>query len=131
MNYFVTVPDDGCLLESFGAFMREPGNRPTLDDILGAACEIYRIDPDEIKERKAVLAVRAYCYLATRWSREPFALIGAHIGIGHDLVNRFSRSVMILRRQDMILRDDIDLLAIRIAERVLIRNRLHRCPNII
>jgi hypothetical protein len=36
---------------------------------------------------------------------------------------------MILRRQDMILRDDIDLLAIRIAERVLIRNRLHRCQK--
>ena len=78
MNYFVTVPDDGCLLECFDRFLREPGNRPTLDEILGAVCEVYRIDPDEIEQpKKAAPAVRAYCYFATRWSREPLVLIGA------------------------------------------------------
>src|SRR5262249_17400298 len=98
-----------------------------LDDILGAACELYRIDPDEISQDDAAPAVRAYCYFAAHWSREPFRVIAAHVGIDHLLVNRLSRSLMILRRQDMILHDDLDLLAIRIAERVLLRKRLERC----
>jgi hypothetical protein len=124
MNYFVTVPDEGCLLESFGRFMREPGNRPTLTDILGAACELYRIDPDEIHKPKAISALRAYCYLAARWSGEPFTDIARHTAcIDHVQAARMSHSVRALRGQDDFLRDDIDLCAVRIAERVLMRKR--------
>lgn len=126
MNVFVTVPDDECLMQSVSTFMCERSNRPTLDDILGAACELYCIDPDEIDEAWAAPAIRAYCYFATRWSGEPFIDIGAHVGIDHMMVNSASRSVMVLRRQNDILRDDIDLLAIRIAERVLMRKRARR-----
>ena len=123
MNLFVTVPDAGCLLECFGAFMREPGNRPTLDDIFGAACELYRIDPDDLYAVGAIRAIRAYCYLAVKWAGEPYSAIGARAEIDALKVNKLSRSVMILRRQDMVLRDDLDLLAVRVAERFWLGTR--------
>jgi hypothetical protein len=123
MNFFVTVPDDGCLMQSFGAFMREPGHRPTLADILGAACELYRTDPDSIASPGAALATRTYCYFATRWSGEPFNAIGALVGVDHHAVAKLSRGVMNARKQDSLLRDDLDLLAVRIAERVLTKKR--------
>lgn len=125
MNCVVTVPDTGCLIECFDAFMR--ANRPTLDDILGAACELYRIDPDDIKQDKARPVIRAFCYFAARWARQPVPNIAAHIKQDRSIVNSTSWETQLLRRQDSILRDDIDLLAVRIAERVMTRRRLAKC----
>jgi hypothetical protein len=116
------LPDDGCLIDALTSFMR--CNRPELDDILGSACEVYRTEPDGIDRPEAVPALRAYCYFAVRWSRKPLAEIGIHIGVDHSTINRTSRSIGVLRKQNTILADDLDLVAIRIGERVLLNKRI-------
>ncbi|MEH2525821.1 MULTISPECIES: hypothetical protein [unclassified Bradyrhizobium] len=115
------IVHDNSLLHGADAFMRS--NRPMLAEILGAVCELYRVDPDEIEQRAGIQARRAYCFFAERWSREPCAAIGAMVGMTHREVARVAERVAYLSPEDHLLRDDMDLLTVSIAERVLRRKR--------
>jgi hypothetical protein len=115
------VANDELMVERLAEFLRR--NHPELDDILGAVCETYRVDPDELDRPKFAPAVRAYCYLAVRWSGLSYAEIGSRVDLDVLDVGRafksFSRNL-----DNALVRDDLDLIGIRIAERILLRRRL-------
>jgi hypothetical protein len=115
--------NDELMVERLAEFLRV--HHPSLDDILGAACETYRVDPDEIGFYNAAPARRAFCYLAVRWSGVPYTEIGSRVGLDALEVGKafksFSRNL-----DNALVRDDLDLIGIRIAERILLRRRMAR-----
>jgi hypothetical protein len=115
------VLHSGSLIDGAEEFMSR--NRPTLDEVLGAACETYSVDPDEISFPRSLRAQRVYCYLCSRWAREPLTAIGNRIGLPSGDVDSMSRSVAQGRLRFPSLRDDLDLLTVRIAERIMLRKR--------
>jgi hypothetical protein len=100
--------------------------RPDLDDILGGVCELYRVDPDEITFPFALLPKRIYCYCAHRWAGVPNVEIGSRVGMGVIAVGKAATHVGVRLQRDPVVRDDFDLLALRIVERVMLRKRLER-----
>jgi hypothetical protein len=114
------LTSDELMVERLAEFLRV--HHPSLDDILGATCETYRVDPDELHNVAAAPARRAYCYLAVRWSGEPYCDIGSRVGLDTLEVGRhfksFSRTL-----DNALVRDDLDLIGVRIAERVLLHRR--------
>ena len=119
----VLLATDEPMIERLGEFLRR--HRPALDDIFGAACELYRVDPDEIDKRDAAPARHAFCYLAVRWSGVPFNEIGRCVGFDALQVSKafktYSRGI-----RNPLVRDDLDLIGIRVAERILLRERMAR-----
>jgi chromosomal replication initiation ATPase DnaA len=117
----VRTQNDASILEALDLFMRE--HPPTPEDVLAAACETYSVDPSEIhkKKKRAASAQAAFCFFAVRWCGESLIDIGHYVKLDHELVNRLGRSVGARRHQDMILRDDLDLMTLRIADWVMLR----------
>lgn len=114
---------DELMLERLAEFFRRCP--PDLDDILGAVCEVYRVDPSEIDLASAKVARRMYCYLAVRFARLPYIEIGARIGMNHSGVGDVYRTAA-RHLDNPLIRDDLDLLGVRIAERVLLHKRHRR-----
>jgi hypothetical protein len=110
------------MVERLGNFLRE--NVPSLDDIVGAVCELYRVDPDELPlTRDATPARSAVCYIAVRFACVSNAAIGRRIGFDVVQVNRTFKNYT-NNLTNPLVRDDLDLIGIRIAERVLLRRRM-------
>lgn len=111
---------DEPMVERLAEFLRR--HPPTLEDILGVVCELYRIDPDEIEIIRAAPARRMFCYVAVRWAGLPYVEIGQRVGLdGHDVAKTFksfSRSL-----DNALVRDDLDLTCIRVTERIIVRRR--------
>lgn len=117
------VPEkDELMVERLAEFLRR--HRPSLDDILGSVCELYRIDPDEIGIATAAPVRHAYCYLAVRWSGAPFVEIGRRVGFDVAQVGRSFRHYGSRTIKNPLVRDDLDLIGIRITERILLRRRM-------
>ena len=102
-------------------FRRHP---PPLDEILGAVCEIYQTDPVEIEYPTALMARRMYCYIAARWGRCSYTEIGSPIDIYAGSVGKAFKAARVRLAVNPALRNDLDLVAVRVAERILIRKRL-------
>jgi hypothetical protein len=66
-----------------------------------------------------------YCYLAVRFARVPYIEIGARVGMNHSGVGDVSRTAA-RHLNNPLVRDDLDLLGVRIAERVLLNRRYRR-----
>jgi hypothetical protein len=116
--------EQGSLLERFAdLFARE---RPHLDEILGAACELYRINPDDLAGYDALMARGVYCYLAYRWAGKSLADIARLLNAENRDVLRLAGSVKIRASYDDVMRDDLDLVAVKVAERVMLRARSER-----
>jgi hypothetical protein len=115
------VANDELMVERLAEFLRR--NHPELDDILGAVCETYRVDPDEITYPKSAPAMRAFCYLAVRWSGLPYCEIGTRVELNALEVGKAFKSFT-RNLDNALVRDDLDLIGIRIAERILLRRRL-------
>lgn len=117
------LASDELMVERLADFLtRHP---PSLDDILGSACEVYRVDPGEIRSsRHADAPARhAYCYLAVRWSRASHFDIGLRVGFSALGVDKAFKTYSD-RLTNALVRDDLDLIGVRIAERILMRRRL-------
>jgi hypothetical protein len=97
---------------------------PTLDEILGSACEVYRVNPDDLLRRHAAPARHAYCYLAVRWSGEATRDIGLEVGFSELGVDKAYKTYARRLNLHPLMRDDIDLIGIRVLERVLMRRRV-------
>jgi chromosomal replication initiation ATPase DnaA len=116
---------DDLLIDRLAEFFRQQS--PDLDDILGAVCEVYCVDPSEIEQDSARVRVarRMYCYLSVRFARVPYIEIGARIGMCHSRVGDVSKTA-VRNLDNPLVRDDLDLLGVRIAERVLLNKRYRR-----
>lgn len=117
------LANDELMLERLAEFFRRCP--PTLDDVLGAVCEVYRVDPSEIDLSSAKLARRMYCYLAVRFARVPYVEIGGRIGMSHTGVGDVYKTAA-RHLDNPLTRDDLDLLGVRVAERVLLHKRYRR-----
>jgi hypothetical protein len=92
---------------------------PRLNEILGTVCELYRTDPDRIDT--ATHTRRVFCFVASRWARCPRCEIASHVKIHLIQVHHDNQRIGQQIQYDDLLRDDLDLVAVRLAERVLIR----------
>jgi hypothetical protein len=115
--------NDELMVERLAEFLRR--NRPSLVDILGAVCEVYKVDPDEIQTGKHIHAParHAFCYLARRWSGEPDCDIGPYVNFNALGVMRAFKNFH-LNLDNPLVRDDLDLIGVKIAERVLLHRRM-------
>jgi hypothetical protein len=113
--------DDAGIVEGLSGFLAQ--HPPTIDDVLSAACETYRISPSEIDQPKAKAARAAFCYLANRWCGASVPDIASTVGLHENQAHTLARNTAALRRWDMLLRDDLDLMALRVADWVMLRYR--------
>jgi len=122
------IPDDGEVLERLYRYLET--TRPMLADIAAAVCEFYHIRHYELtgsyREFETTLARQVFCYLAHRYARASSLKIGRFIGRDHSTVLHAIRVVEKWMVSRPLLLDDIDLLRLRISEKMLER-RATRC----
>jgi hypothetical protein len=92
---------------------------PRLHEILGTVCEVYRADPDHIDT--LTHARQAFCFVASQWAKCPRDQIASHAKIHLAQVHYDNRRIGCCIETDQMLRNHLDLIAVRLAERVLIR----------
>jgi hypothetical protein len=92
---------------------------PRLHEILGTVCEVYRTDPDKIDTTTQTR--RVFCFVASRWAKCPRDAIAGHARVHLIQVHHDNQRIGEQIQYDDLLRDDLDLVAVRLAERVLIR----------
>lgn len=100
--------------------------RPTLQEIMEVVCEFYAVTPHEVKSARRlhdyVHPRLVIYYLARKLTRMSMQNIGSRIG-GRDhttIISGFLRISKIIRKNEVV-RDDVDELRVRIAEKVLRR----------
>jgi hypothetical protein len=99
-------------------------DRPaTLDEILGAVCETYRVDPSNLESVRGQFAAAVFCCLANRLANKPVVMIGKRVALTRWTAERYIALVNRRAKTDDIVRDDLDLACIRVVERVLMRVR--------
>lgn len=114
----------GELLEKLTGFMSE--NRPTFREIMASVCEYYDVTTADILSHSHYLRV-AYprmivYYLARRLTRLSLSGIAQRVGQrDHGTIYSGIKRISYRLHSDEILRDDIDVLRARIAERVSAR----------
>lgn len=118
------IDQQGEVLEKLTNFMSE--NRPTLREIVEAVAEFYTVAPNDIHSQRRSQSFAhprlIVYYLARKLTRLSLTSIGRRLGERDHTTIRtgFLRTVQRLRR-DEVLRDDLDILRARIAEKVMQR----------
>jgi chromosomal replication initiation ATPase DnaA len=119
--------DENELSEWIAQLLRR--HRPTMREIIGAVAEFYDLSPELIKSSRRANEVtwarHVICYLARVMTRLSLQSIASRVGRQDhstifSAVNRIRRKIV----TDDILRDDIDVLRYRIAEKVFHRERM-------
>lgn len=125
----VETPDDSEVLDRLIKTLR--ATRPTSKEVLFAICEFYGLDPQEMlkgRERRMheiVFARQVYCYFVWKYTHLSMAQIAARIGLAdHTTVRHGIRKIARVAATRPLLEDDLDLLRLKISERVL--RRSHR-----
>jgi chromosomal replication initiator protein len=123
-------PDDGPVLDRLFRYLEH--NRPMLADIKSAVAEFYALDVAELvgggREAETAFARAAFCYLAYRYTRFPLKTVGYHVGlINHTSVLSAVRKIEKLAVTRPLVADDLDLLRLKISEKMLERQRGHAC----
>ena len=122
-----THPDDDTVLERLLAYLK--ANQPKLEEIRGAICEFYGIEPVELighsREAEVVLARQMFCFFARKYTRFPLLQIGQKVGLrDHTTVLHALRKIeKAAALRSPLLADDLDLLRMRISEKVLLRGK--------
>jgi chromosomal replication initiation ATPase DnaA len=100
---------------------------PLLKEIKAAICELYGYTPEELQNSrlpKIAMARQIFCYLAhcyTDWSLKE---IGRRVNVTHHTtVLHAIRKVGACVDSKPLLADDLDLLRLKIAEKVMLRVR--------
>jgi hypothetical protein len=89
---------------------------PRLHEILGAVCEVYRTDPDDITTHTR----RVFCFVASR-CRYPRPEIASYAKLLPIQVHADHQKIARCILSDETQRACLDLIAVRLAERILIR----------
>lgn len=124
------IPNDADALDRLFAYLEHA--RPTMAEIRDAVCEFYAITKFQLvrpsRRYVIVLARQIFCYLCHKYSRASMNAIAPRAGYRdhttvHHNVHRVAR--LVITRP--LVRDDIDLLRLRISEKVLLRKASARC----
>lgn len=117
-------PEDGNALEKLLQYLEQ--TRPTMSEIREAICELYLFERKELLgEARVVDVVRArqiFCWLAYRHTRLSTTQIGTHIQRDHSTVVHAIHKIEREAVTNPVLADDLDLLRMRIAEKILLRS---------
>jgi chromosomal replication initiation ATPase DnaA len=112
------------LLERLTGFLTE--NRPMLSEVVEAVCEFYEISqPDLIAHSRLMVHSHARLiayYLGHKLTRLKMPAIARRLHRDPSTVQHGFHEICKRVRRDDILRDDIDVLRSKIAEKVLLRN---------
>src|SRR3954470_22992968 len=116
--------DDFYELERLSHFLRR--SQPSMSEIKEAICEFYCIRRDEIEGRGrtafVVLGRQIFCFFARKYTRASLRLIGSRIGgLDHTTVIHAIRVTEQRAITRPLVRDDLDLLSLRIADKVMAR----------
>jgi hypothetical protein len=113
--------EDDTMLARLTDYLRE--YPPRLYEILGSVCELYRADPDDMNKSTLVHPRLMFCFIAKHWGGFPNAEIASVIDINGFEVAKFARRLENRTASEGLLRDDLDLLAVSLAEKVMLRRR--------
>lgn len=117
-------PNDGEALKRLLRYLER--TRPMLADIREAVAEFYCIGSSDIVERgrlsEVALARQVFCYLAHKYTRFSKAEIGRRLYRHHTTVISAVRKIETQAAVNPVLADDLDLLRLRIAEKMLLRS---------
>jgi chromosomal replication initiation ATPase DnaA len=118
------IDQQGQVLDRLTGFMSE--NRPTLREIIEAVSDFYHVTPAEIHGERHIHNFAhprlIVYYLARKLTRLSLTNIGDRIGMrDHTTVRTGFLRICALARKNEVIRDDIDILRARIAEKVMER----------
>lgn len=124
-------PDDGDVLDRLLRYLER--TRPLLADIKASVCEFYAINATELRRLndpprvgrtlEVAFARQVFCYLAYKYTRFSMVVIGAHIGRHHTTVLHGIRKIEKMAAKKPLMADDLDLLRLRIAEKMMLRSQ--------
>jgi chromosomal replication initiator protein len=133
------APDDTEAIERLFEYLKR--SRPTLLEIRDAVCEFYLIDclevhhvnPKGTRMKRFTFARQIFCYLAYRYTRHRMPRIGQCIGYrDHTTVWHGIHKIEKQAVTRPVVADDLDLLRLRIAEKILSRpNRDQVCEQLL
>lgn len=122
------LPEDADVLDRLFAYLK--ASRPMLREIKEAVIEFYAIEHAELvsgrrhRAYEVSLARQIFCYFAYRHTRFSMKRVGREVGL-HDptTVRHAIRRIEKHEISRPLLRDDLDLLRLRISEKVLLRSK--------
>jgi chromosomal replication initiation ATPase DnaA len=125
-----TVPDDADALDRL--FQQIEETRPSMSEIKTCICDYYAIDPLELRGRyrayETAQARQVFCFLAYKYTGFSLRQIGHYVGLqNHTTVHHAVRKIEKLSITKQRIADDLDLLRLRISEKILIRRRGFAC----
>jgi chromosomal replication initiator protein len=125
----LTFPDDGEALDRLLGYLKQ--TNPTTKEIKTAICELYGFEPLELeagnRHVQFALARQIFCFLAYKHTRLSMRRIAERIGLtDHSTVLHAIRKIEKQAITTPLVRDDLDLLRLRISEKILMR-RAVRC----
>lgn len=119
-------PDDAEVIDRLFAYLKVA--RPTTTEIKEVVMDFYMVEPDEIEMRKHRCRLPAYsfarhmyCYLCRRYTRASVITIARRIGFDHSCVSYGVQKIAGLVQSRPIVRDDVDLLNLKLAEKIMRR----------
>jgi chromosomal replication initiator protein len=124
------IPDDADALDRL--FEQIEQSRPWLTEIKSCICEFYAVDPLELRgeyrQYETALARQIFCYLGYKYTGFSLRQIGNYVGLrDHSTVHHAVRKIEKLLITRPLVADDVDLLRLRISEKILIRRRGFAC----
>jgi chromosomal replication initiator protein len=119
-------PADGPALDRLLRYVEQ--NRPLLADIKAAVCDLYNITPGELmgdnRLYEKTFARQAFCFLAKRYTKYSLNVIAHHVGLtNHTTVIHAVRKIEKWSLTRPLVADDLDLLRLKISERMLMRRK--------
>lgn len=118
------VPDDSDALDRMLEYLQH--TRPTMAEITDCICEFYDLTGGEVRcghrAAEVVFARHMLCFLAYKYTQHTMPVIGRRLGYSdHVTVHHAIRKIERMVVTTPLVRDDVDVLRLRIAEKVLQR----------
>jgi len=118
------LPEDSEALDRMLEHLQQ--TRPTMMEIMDCICEFYDLLGGEVRvgtrASEVVFARQMLCYLAYKYTRHSLPVIANRLGYrDHSTVHHAIRKIEKQAVTTPLVRDDIDVLRLRIAEKVLQR----------
>jgi chromosomal replication initiation ATPase DnaA len=118
------LPDDDAAIRRLKGYLRRAN--PTWEEIKIAVCEFYVIDPIDLmvgrRVAENIMARQAFYYFAYKYTKLSMPQIGRMFGhADHTSVQHGIKQIIKQIRTRPLVRDDIDLLRLRICEKLMAR----------
>lgn len=118
------VPDDSEAIERLFRYLKK--SRPTLAEIRMSVCEFYAIEPNDLmgrnRRREISIARQIFYFLAYKYTHLTMPQIGRKFGhCDHTTVAHGIHQIEKYVVTRPLVRDDLDLLRLRICEKMLLR----------